>query len=100
MSAMQTQIPQTLKPFFQEYTFENLDSELHAELVIERTLAWGNRAELRWLFERYGRERVAEWVWRKGWSYLPKRRFNYWCLMLDVTEPKKRHGWQSRIWQY
>ena len=93
-------IPRTLAPFFQEYTFERLDTERDAELVIERTLAWGNRAELRWLFARYGRARVAEWVRRKGWSYLPKRRFNYWCLMLDVANPQKRHGWQSRVWPY
>jgi hypothetical protein len=94
------EIPRTLAQFFQEYTFENLDAERDAELVIERTLAWGNRAELRWLFGRYGRARVAEWVRRKGWGYLPKRRFNYWCLMLDVVDPQKRQGWQSRIWPH
>ncbi len=77
MSPMQTQIPPTLAQFFQEYTFERLDAEQHAELVIERTLAWGNREELRWLFARYGRDRVAEWVRRKGWGYLPKRRTKY-----------------------
>ncbi|MDE3091761.1 MAG: hypothetical protein KGJ80_20505, partial [Chloroflexota bacterium] len=67
----QKEIPRTLAPFFQEYTFETLDAERDAELVIERTLAWGNREELRWLFGRYGRARVAEWVQRKSWSYLP-----------------------------
>ncbi len=51
------EIPRTLAQFFQEYTFENLDAERDAELVIERTLAWGNREELRWLFARYGRAR-------------------------------------------
>jgi hypothetical protein len=93
-------IPRTLAPFFQEYTFDHLDAERDWELVVERTLAWGNRAELRWLFARYGRERVADWVRRKGWGFLPKRRFNYWCVMLDVTDPQKRRGWQSRIWPH
>lgn len=100
MSPMETQIPRTLAPFFQEYTFDKLDATRDAELVIERTLAWGNREELRWLFATYGVEHIREWVERKGWGYLPKRRFNYWCLMLDVVEPIKRRGWQSRIWQY
>ncbi len=58
MSPMETQIPRTLAPFFQEYTFDKLDAERDAELVIERTLAWGNREELRWLFDCYGREQV------------------------------------------
>ena len=93
-------IPRSLAPFFQEYTFDQLDAERDWELVVERTLAWGNREELRWLFARYGRERVADWVCRKGWGFLPKRRFNYWCLMLDVTDPQKRRGWRSRVWPY
>lgn len=99
MSAMQTQIPQTLKPFFQEYTFENLDAELHAELVIERALAWGNRAELRWLFERYGRERVTEWVKRKGTRLLPRRQMASWKVILEIPESEivqTRRG----IWPY
>jgi hypothetical protein len=60
MLALESQIPRSLALFFQEYTFEKLDAERDVELVIERTLAWGNRAELRWLFARYGRGRVAD----------------------------------------
>ena len=32
-------IPATLKPYFQEYTFEDLNPDRDAFLVIERTLA-------------------------------------------------------------
>lgn len=98
MAAME--IPPTLAPFFQEYALEKIDATRDWELVVERTLAWGNREELRWLFARYGRERVADWVRRKGWGFLPKRRFNFWCLMLDVTDPQKRRGWQARVWPH
>lgn len=98
--AVQMEIPETLAPFFQEYIFANLDAQRDAALVMERTLAFGNRDESRWLFACYGRERVADWVRRKGWGFLPKRRFNYWCLMLDVIDPQKRRGWQDRVWPH
>jgi hypothetical protein len=58
-------IPVSLRPFFQEYVLEDLDPERSAFTVIERTLAWGDLSELRWLFARYGRERLA------GWRCLP-----------------------------
>lgn len=92
-------IPRTLAPFFQEYTFENLDAERDAELVIERTLAWGNREELRWLFERYGRARVADWVRRMGRRRLPRRQLPFWQLVLEIGDSQmtpSRHG----IWPY
>lgn len=66
-------LPLSLKPFFQEYAFERIDPEEHWELVIERTLAYGDRRELRWLFERYGTGRLRDWVRRMGWRRLPRR---------------------------
>ncbi len=93
----QKEIPRTLALFFQEYTFENLDAERDAELVIERTLAWGNREELRWLFAQYGRARVADWVRRVGSRRLPRRQLPFWQLVLDITDsqivPSPRGIW-------
>jgi hypothetical protein len=45
-------IPVSLRPFFQEYVLEDLDPERSAFTVIERTLAWGEVPELRWLCAR------------------------------------------------
>lgn len=53
-------IPRSLAPFFQEYDLEKLDPDEHWELMVERTLAYGDRGELRWLFDRYGRLRLAD----------------------------------------
>jgi hypothetical protein len=50
-------IPTSLRPFFQEYVLEDIDPDQSAFTVIERTLAWGDVPELRWLFARYGRDR-------------------------------------------
>jgi hypothetical protein len=49
-----TDIPISLRPCFPEYNFEQLDLVERRDLIVERTLAYGNRQELRWLFRCYG----------------------------------------------
>ena len=89
-------IPAALKSHFQEYVFESLDPDKDAFLVIERTLAWGEAPELRWLFARYGAQRLAEWVRQAGWRCLPSRRFKYWQTFFDLRDVVKR----ERVWPH
>ena len=89
-------IPVSLRPFLQEYALEDLDPERSAFTVIERTLAWGDLPELRWLFARYGPERLAEWVRQAGWYCLPRRRLKYWLCFFELTD--YRHG--ERLWPH
>ncbi len=89
-------IPASLRPFFQEYVLEDLDPERSAFTVIERTLAWGDVSELRWLFAWYGAERLAEWVRQAGWRCLPRRRLKYWLCFFGITD--YRRG--ERIWPH
>lgn len=89
-------IPKTAAPFFQEYTFADLDSRRDAGLVIERLLAYGNRVEIAWAFSEYGRERVRQWLIASGADRLPMRRYTLWCLLLDVAThaiAERRNAW-------
>ena len=99
-SATAARIPASLRPCFQEYDFEQLDPTQHADLIIERTLAYGNRSELRWLFSRYGRPRLAGWVQRLGARRLPWRRYNLWCVLLDLPPARRLRPEGRRIWPY
>jgi hypothetical protein len=95
-----TGIPLTLRPSFQEYDFDQLDPVQHAELIIERTLAYGNRQELRWLFAYYGRPRLVKWVRQFGGHRLPRRRYNLWCVLLNLSPalPLRSNG--TAIWPH
>jgi len=93
-------IPYSLRPCFQEYTLEQLDPVQHAELVMERVLTFGNRPELRWLFDLYGRRRIADWVQRMGARRLPWRRFNLWSVLLDLPPAQRLFPEEERIWPY
>jgi len=90
-------MPRSLAPWFQEYDLERLDPALHADLVLERVLAYGDRQELRWLFGIYSRARVIGWLQRLGARRLPWRRYNLWCVLFDLP-PARYEG--SRIWPY
>jgi hypothetical protein len=90
-------IPETTKPFFQEYDFKRLDPEHNGDLVIERLLAYGNRGEVRWLLQYYGRERVRHWLSTMGLRRLPKGRYRIWCVIMNVPEAAREH---TPIWPY
>ena len=79
-------IPRSLAPFFQEYDLETLDPEQAAATIIERTLRYGSRAELRWLFARYPRSQIAGWVRRWGRFGLPAPHLAFWRLILHVED--------------
>ena len=89
-------IPVSLRPFFQEYVLEDIDPERSASTVIERTLAWGNVPELRWLFSRYGKARLADWVCQNGWRFLPRRRLKFWIAYFGLSN----YHSGERIWPH
>lgn len=90
-------IPVSLRPCFQEYTLEKLDPERDAFTIIERTLALGCQPEIQWLFARYGRERVREWVRQAGTGRLSRRRFCLWVNYLDIRDYRQR---RRGAWPY
>lgn len=93
-------IPRSLAPCFQEYDLEALDPAQHGDLLIERVLAYGDRRELRWLFGRYGHERVSAWVQQLGARRLPWRRYNLWCVLLGLPPARRLRAEERRIWPH
>ena len=91
-----SQIPASVKPFFQEYNFAKLNISLHKTLLIERILAFGSRNEIQWLIDIYGKPSINEWLAQSGLRHLPWRRYHMWCLVFGLPEPVK----EQRIWAY
>jgi len=79
-------IPSSLVPFFQEYDLRKLDLERSAGTIIERTLQFGNREEIRWLFHTYPHRRIRDWVARWEKVALPEPHRTFWTLILDLPE--------------
>lgn len=83
---MTSSIPSTLAPFLQEYKIESLDPITAASLIIERTLQYGNRAEIRWLFSQYSRAEITDWFKRNAKSRLPEPHNSFWRILLEINE--------------
>lgn len=91
-------LPESLYIFFQEFDPTKLDLVRDAEIIIERTLRFGNRAELRWLFGHYGRQRIASWISDMGTYRLPKRHLPFWSLLLGIETPAQPE--RKAIWPH
>jgi hypothetical protein len=72
-------IPLTLAPFLQEY-----EPQRDMHLLIERTLQYGNRAEVRWLFSIYTRAQIRTWVQHFGQERLPQPHRAFWQIILEI----------------
>jgi hypothetical protein len=79
-------IPRSLAPFFQEYDLDDLDPQRASATIIERTLRYGNRVELRWLFTTYPEAAIADWVRRWGRFALPEPHLAFWRLFLGLED--------------
>ena len=78
------EVPDGLRPYFQEYDVQTLDLDRDANLVIQRTLEYGTWDELRWLFRRYGDRRIRVFVREHGERMLSRVTFNYWRKLLGI----------------
>jgi hypothetical protein len=89
-------IPESTAAFFQEYPFEALDATTHARLIMERLLAFGNRSEIRWLFDTYGADAIRMWLEQDGERLLKRRRYELWRVLFDLPAhqiAEKRQAW-------
>ncbi len=77
-------IPPTLAPFFQEYDLAALDPQDAAPLIFERTLQYGDRTELRWLFDQYPLQQIRDWVRHSGKERLPHPHLDFWQIVLEI----------------
>jgi hypothetical protein len=77
-------LPTTCGWLFPEYDFAAMNPNDYAGVVIERILEKGDWAEVNWLFDYYGKARLARWVRRHGFRLLSRRSFALWRLVLGV----------------
>jgi hypothetical protein len=80
------QIPEGLRPHFQEYDPDRLDLGKYADLIIQRALEFGTWEEVRWLFATYGGQRIRLFLRQRGERLLSPVTFSYWRKLLGIKE--------------
>lgn len=53
-------LPESLRPYFWDVKFEELEVQPHAFLIIERLLDRGNTHDIRWLLTTYTQEQIKQ----------------------------------------
>ena len=79
-------VPPSLAPFFQEYDLAALRPQEDAATIIERTLRYGTRAELRWLFTEFSQAQIKAWIQAWGELALPEPHLSFWRLVLEIDQ--------------
>ena len=78
-----------MRMYFQEYDPEQLDLAGQADLIIQRTLEFGDWEDLRWLFATYGLKRIRLFLRQRGERWLRPPVFNYWRKLLRIRKWEK-----------
>ena len=78
-------VPLSLAPFLREYDIASINPETDSFTIIERTLQFGNREELRWLFTTYSREQITSWIQHFGKDRLPQPHRRFWEVLLEIS---------------
>ncbi len=98
MPDQRTEIPLSLQPYFQEYDLQDLQLRRDAEIILQRTLEYGDWQELRWLFQVYGRERIRRFLRQHGERWLNPVTFNYWRKLLQIRRWRPAPFGKGELW--
>ena len=77
-------LPVSTRWLFPEYQFEQMNPKEYTSVIIERILNRGSWAEIRWLFTRYQKSQISEWISQYGYRRLDRRAFHYWRWILGI----------------
>ena len=79
-------LPESLRSYFWDVKFEELEVKKHAFLIIKRVLDRGNLGDIRWLVKTYGKDAIKEVVMET--KDLARPTGNFWADMFDLDKSK------------
>jgi len=79
-------LPDFLRSYFWDVSFEELEIKKHAFFVIKRVLDRGNLRDVHWLVKTYGKDAIKEVV--MGTKDLARPTGNFWADMLGLDKSK------------
>jgi hypothetical protein len=90
-------VPRRFRRFFWDVRLADLSLERHRDFVLARLLEFGDREALRWVFERYSRKVVADFLESGVAARLSRRTWTFWATQLGLAPRRRRSGsWRDR----
>lgn len=78
------QLPESLRSYFWDVAFEELEIEKSAFLIIKRVLDRGNLSDIRWLVKTYGKNEIKKVV--MSTKDLARPTGNFWADILGIDK--------------
>ncbi len=85
------ELPESVRLLLWDADPAAVDPDRHADYVMERVMSRGSWEAMRWLRRTYSRERIAEFVVRRGRRLTPRDEA-YWALVAGVNVAQRPGG--------
>jgi Family of unknown function (DUF6922) len=83
-SAEKGNLPDFLRPYFWDVSFNQLETKKHSFLIIKRVLDRGNLTDIRWLIKTYGKVGIKKVVLKT--KDLSRPIANFWANILGLDK--------------
>lgn len=77
-------LPESLREYFWDYSFEQLSWEVDRELIIRRLLSAGSWEAIIWLRKQVGEATLRKWLIAQRGRGLSARQLRFWSLILAL----------------
>jgi hypothetical protein len=74
----------SFKNLFWDYKFDDVLSNLDNDVVIERILELGDIEDFNFLIENISKNKIIDYLKRKGERRLTKRSYNFWRIYFGI----------------
>jgi len=97
-------LPKTLKKYFWDVDFENLDKDKYSYFIIERILELGDRKAAKWMKNNFSQEKIKKVIYNS--RNLSLKSANFWRLIFNLDKnkilclKKSFRNKQRAIWRY
>lgn len=83
------EIPETVRALLWEYETGGSVASRWEDTVLERVMQRGGWAEMRWLLREVDRDRLRDFLARRGRRVLAPRELRFWALMCHVSDDEQ-----------
>ena len=74
------------KQLFWDVDPKKLDLKKHTDFIVGRILEYGDKPEVKWMFDNYEKSQIKKTLLEK--RGISRKSANYWALILDVPKDK------------
>lgn len=85
---MKKRLPKFLSSYFWDVDFNSLTPSRNRKYIAERVLEYGDRKQVRWLFDNFSKKELVSFV--SSTRNLSRKSLNFWVMYFGIPKNKVR----------